>query len=337
MFDKKYFDDIWGTVHRHDYCESLADQLIAKYHPKSVLDIGTGCGYLVKVLRDRGIDAWGLEVSDYAVDHSHGYVRQGDVREIPFGRQFDLVCSQGLWEYIPEEDVQQAISECRRVGKQQEHNYDTLGCDDPPEHHKLSLQTEQWWLNQWYPKVLVACPTHELKEYAMQAWINCVEQLDYPNYDVLLVDNSPTTAFYERWKDKVNLVRLPGTDQAENASARINASMQVIQKHFLEGDYAWWFNLEIDVIPPPEILKTLLQYPSDWTSHDYELRGGGGRMTGIGCSLLSRNIAKDAEFTSNVHGPDAVLWTQTQGTHRTLTLTNWLGVKHIGEGNGYGG
>jgi hypothetical protein len=30
-FDKKYYDDIWGTVHRHEYCESLANSLISKH------------------------------------------------------------------------------------------------------------------------------------------------------------------------------------------------------------------------------------------------------------------------------------------------------------------
>lgn len=337
MFDEQYFKDIWGTVHRHDYCEDLANRLIAKYGKVRFLDIGTGCGYLVKVLRDKGCDAWGLELSEYAVANSHGYVRQGDVRDIPFASGFDVVHSQGLWEYVPEEDVQAAIVECRRVGEHQEHNFDTEGCDDPPEHQKLPLYSEQWWLNQWHPKVLVACPNHELKEYSMAAWVECVNKLDYPNYDVLMVDNSPTIDFYERWKDNVNLIHLPDTDQSEVASARINASMMVIRQHFLEGDYTWWFNLESDVIVPPDMLRLLLSYPSDWTSHDYEVRGGGGRMTGIGCSLLSRDIAEAANFASNVHGPDAELWTQTQGTHKTLTLTNWVDVKHLGLAGGHGG
>ena len=337
-FDKAYFDAIWGSVHRHDYCETLADQLIEKYGKCRILDIGTGCGYLVKTLRDKGCDAYGLEVSPYAVDNSHGNVLLGDVRDMPFkDGQFDVIFSQGLWEYIPEEDVEKAITECRRVGKNQEHNFEYEGCDNPPEHQMLPLKPLDWWQEQWYPKVLVACPTHLVKEYAMQEWVDCVNALDYPNYDILLVDNSPTTEVYDRWKDKVPMVYLPDQDQSEIASARINASMQVIQKKFLSGNYKWWFNLEIDVIVPPEMLKTLMRYPSDWTSHDYEVRGGGGRMTGIGCSLLSRSIAEAANFASDVHGPDAELWTQTQNTHKTLTLTNWLDVKHIGNGTGYGG
>lgn len=341
MFDSNYFKGIWGTIHRHDYCETLADNLIAKYHPKSLLDIGTGCGELVRVLREKGVDAWGLEVSEYAVANSHGHVKLGSVTDIPYEQKFDVVFSQGLWCHIPEEDLDRAWSECRRTGKYQEHYIDY---SNPGVPNFVTEHTEAWWNERLpgiaikeYPRVLIACPTHECKEYAMQAWIDAVDAIEYPNKDVLLVDNSPTDEFYKRWKDKVPMVHLSAQDQSEVASARINASMTEIRKRFLNNSIAWWFNLEIDVIPPPEILNVLLEFPSDWTSHDYEVRGGGGRMTGIGCSLLSRSIAEAANFASNTHGPDHELWTQTQNTHKTLTLTNWLPVKHIGSGDGYGG
>jgi hypothetical protein len=53
FFDKQYYDNVWSEngVHHHDYCDSLADQLIGKYGKCRILDIGTRCGYLVKVLR----------------------------------------------------------------------------------------------------------------------------------------------------------------------------------------------------------------------------------------------------------------------------------------------
>ena len=57
-FDKAYYEGIWGTVHRHDYCESSANQLVQKHGKVRILDIGTGCGYLVKCLRNLGVDAW---------------------------------------------------------------------------------------------------------------------------------------------------------------------------------------------------------------------------------------------------------------------------------------
>jgi methylase of polypeptide subunit release factors len=84
-FNKKYYEDIWGTVHRHDYCESLASMLISKYGKCSILDIGTGCGFLVNLLREKGCDAWGVDFSEYAVHNACSRkVLLGDIRNLPF-------------------------------------------------------------------------------------------------------------------------------------------------------------------------------------------------------------------------------------------------------------
>ena len=60
VFDKNYYDTIWPeqSVHRHEHCENLANSLIQKYGRVKILDIGTGCGFLVKLLREKGCDAW---------------------------------------------------------------------------------------------------------------------------------------------------------------------------------------------------------------------------------------------------------------------------------------
>lgn len=144
MFDKQYYDDIWKTVHRHDYCESLSDNLIAKYGKVKFLDIGTGCGYLVKLLNDKGTKAYGMDISKYALDNSHGNILLADVRDIPFkDNYFDVVHSQGLWGYFPEEDIEKAWAECNRVGKFQEHNIDPD--PQPPEHRYLFTRSHEWW------------------------------------------------------------------------------------------------------------------------------------------------------------------------------------------------
>lgn len=145
-FDKTYYDEIWGTVHRHDYCENIANELIAKYGQVKILDIGTGCGFLVKTLREKGCDAWGLEVSDYAIANSCDpeHVRKGDVRDIPYASGFEVVFSQGVWEYIPESDIDQAWSECLRVGKIQDHRIDYIGSGIDEENF-ITCQPREWW------------------------------------------------------------------------------------------------------------------------------------------------------------------------------------------------
>ncbi len=343
QFGKKYYDDIWGTVHRHDYCEFLAQQLINQYHPKSVLDIGTGCGYLVKVLRDRGIEAWGLEVSDYAIANSCDpeYVRKGDVRDIPFAnRQFDLVHSQGLWGYFPEEDVAKAWQECLRVGHRQHHNYDYD--DNDPTHKYVLIKSKEWWESRLrVPKVLVACPTHEVKEYAFQRWIDNVKNLTYPNYEVLVVDNSPNEDYLKRWGDKIPMKHIEVTQDPQKMGVRICQSMAVIRQHFLEGDFDWWMNIEADNIPPSDVIETLLKYGhvADWTSHCYPAWPGSGTLEqGIGCSLLSRRLMEDFDWSKASDSPDAELWDfakpkiRTDNKYRTVELWNVMKVEHLKEG-----
>jgi len=40
------------------------------------------------------------------------------------------------------------------------------------------------------PKILLGCPTSDYKEYCLKEYVKSVKTLDYPCYDILLVDNS---------------------------------------------------------------------------------------------------------------------------------------------------
>ncbi len=339
MFDEKYYNDIWGTVHRHDYCVDLATRLIQKYGKVKFLDLGTGCGYLVKCLREQGAEAYGLDVSSHAVENSHGNVLLGDVRNLPFkDKEFDVVFSQGLWGYFPKEDVQKAWKECLRVGYRQEHNLDYL--DAEPTHQYLFWETKEWWDEQLQvPRILVACPIHEKKEYAFQAWIDNVKNLTYPYYDILVVDNSPTDVFVKKWGDQVPMIHLPGTDQnSQRLGNRICASMAVIQKHFLKGNYTHWMNIESDNIPPKDIIEQFLKYgqDADWISHCYPaLPTSPTLQQGIGCSLLSRKLMTDFDWSTAADTPDSELWNFAMPTvrnstaHRTVEMWGFWDVKHL--------
>lgn len=153
-FDQAYYEGIWPEcgVHRHDYCAALAEDLIRRYGKCRILDIGTGCGYLVKCLRELGAWAFGLEVSEYALtNRCTPLVRRGDVLAMPFlDKSFDVVHSQGLWEYIPEEDVQLAWGECKRVGRIQHHNYDAAeNLQGRPQDQPVTVMPREWWESQF--------------------------------------------------------------------------------------------------------------------------------------------------------------------------------------------
>lgn len=148
MFDKSYYDFLWGTVHRHDYAEQLSDLLIQKHGLVRYLDVGCGCGALVTKLNEKGADAKGIDISQYALVNSHENVFYGDVRDIPFpDNSFEVVHSQGLWGYFPEWDIDKAWSECRRVGKTQIHTSIDYACK-PPQYGYVFMKPFEWWKNR---------------------------------------------------------------------------------------------------------------------------------------------------------------------------------------------
>lgn len=339
-FNKEYYESIWGTVHRHDYCESLADALISKYGKCNILDIGTGCGFLVKTLREKGCDAWGLEISDYALENScaKGYVLKGSVIDIPFkDGSFDVVYSQGLWEYVPEEDIQVAWVECNRVGRIQEHNIDCAN-SGLGEEGFITSQSKEWWEDKLKPpKVLVTCPTYDGKDYCFQKWIDMAKSLSYPNYDIFVVDNSKTEDFYNKYKDQIPMVRLDFTGQKNDAMYRVCKSMAEVQRHFLKGNYTHWMNIEADNIPPANVIETLIRYSgkdADWVQHCYPATPTLNLMQGIGCALFSRRLMTDFDWDDTSiadDSPDSELWNwvKSKGTYKTVELWYIMDVLHL--------
>jgi SAM-dependent methyltransferase len=87
------------------------------------LDVGCATGFVVEALRELGIDACGVDVSQYAVEQAaqgaRGHISYGDLtRRLPFpdGR-FDLVTVLETLEHLPPEVVPRALAELRRVTK----------------------------------------------------------------------------------------------------------------------------------------------------------------------------------------------------------------------------
>jgi ubiquinone/menaquinone biosynthesis C-methylase UbiE len=304
------------------------------------LDIGTGCGELVRVLREKGCIAYGMDISEYAVANSHGNVVLGSVTDIPFkDNSFDVVHSQGLWEYVKEEDIEKAWMECNRVGKIQVHNIDTTG-SVVGEEGFVTNRTKEWWDEKLkLPKVLVTCPTYDGKAYCFDEWVKMAKSLTYPNYDIFVVDNSKTEDFYNKYKDQIPMARKTfRPDEKDDGMYRVCQSMAEVQKYFVKGNYTHWMNIEADNIPPANIIETLMKYSggdADWVSHGYPaLPGSQTIVQGIGCSLLSRRLMTDFDWSNTSiadDSPDAELWNWVKGRggYKTCELWYITDVKHL--------
>jgi len=57
----------WGDAVWQEFFGRIADVVVAKLAPRTVLDAGCGIGFLVAALRERGVEAFGIDISDYAI------------------------------------------------------------------------------------------------------------------------------------------------------------------------------------------------------------------------------------------------------------------------------
>src|SRR5437899_312470 len=79
--------------------------IIIFLRPKSVLDVGCGPGYLVRWLRRFGVEAYGVEISQDALDLAHESVKKflelADIVNLPYEEnQFDVVASFDLLQHL---------------------------------------------------------------------------------------------------------------------------------------------------------------------------------------------------------------------------------------------
>jgi len=75
FYDYHYYDDPEALVGYKGYSEAsinptLVDLAMVLFQPKSCLDLGCAKGYYVKAFRDRGVNAWGVDFSKYAIENA---------------------------------------------------------------------------------------------------------------------------------------------------------------------------------------------------------------------------------------------------------------------------
>lgn len=81
--------------------------------PQRVLDAGCAKGFLVEALRDRGIDAFGVDISEYAISEVRpdirSFCRVGSLVD-PLPERYDLITCIEVVEHLTEEEARRAIA-----------------------------------------------------------------------------------------------------------------------------------------------------------------------------------------------------------------------------------
>lgn len=91
----------------------IADAIVREINPTSVLDAGCAMGFLVEALRERGVEAYGVDISEYAIsqvaDAVKPYCWVGSLTE-PLPRRYDLVVTIETLEHLHAHDLPTAIA-----------------------------------------------------------------------------------------------------------------------------------------------------------------------------------------------------------------------------------
>lgn len=149
------------------------------------------------------------------------------------------------------------------------------------------------------PKILIGCPTCDRYRYCINQYLKVVKNLDYENYNLLLVDNSKSDSFFNELKDKgINIEKI---EYCEPARERIVKSRNLLLDRAISGGYDYFFSLEQDIIVEPDILNKLLEHRK--------------------------------EIISAYYGKDAILVVQHKKTGEIKKVKIELPVVYLNEGN----
>jgi SAM-dependent methyltransferase/glycosyltransferase involved in cell wall biosynthesis len=129
----------------------IASQIVNQIRPSTVLDVGCGLGLLVHLLRERGIEAYGIDISEYAIQNAYPqarpFCRLGSITNLesfaaPFPPSYDLiVCIEVLEHLLPAQTESAVAILCQ-------HTKDILFSSSPTDYKEathLNVQPPEVW------------------------------------------------------------------------------------------------------------------------------------------------------------------------------------------------
>lgn len=150
LYDARYFATGCGRSYRRDeewlsFFGSIADHIMRDIRPSTVLDVGCAMGFLVEALRQRGAEAFGVDISEYAIRKAHPdiqpYCWVGSMTD-PFPQKYDLIVCIEVLEHLPHRKAEQAVENLCR------HSDDVLFSSNPLDYKEathFNVQPPEYW------------------------------------------------------------------------------------------------------------------------------------------------------------------------------------------------
>lgn len=136
------------------------------------------------------------------------------------------------------------------------------------------------------PKILIACPTSDVKNYCVEEWLQNLNSIRWAKCDVLLIDNSndlrlnseklrELCEMYIHTKD--SLVVYDNPEGKDSINAILASGHNKCREYALKNGYEYLFHLESDVFPDPDVLEKLVFHKKQVVNGLYYRDEGKGR------------------------------------------------------------
>tara|TARA_Y100000034_G_scaffold122269_1_gene167502 strand:+ start:205 stop:1020 length:816 start_codon:yes stop_codon:yes gene_type:complete len=156
------------------------------------------------------------------------------------------------------------------------------------------------------PKVLVACPTYEGKDYCVDEWISHIKDLKYTNYNILLVDNTADNGDHAKWLTDTYGIEVIHHYRKDTALNQMMAECnEIIRKRVIDKGYDYLMSIESDVFPPKNIIPYLINKKLDVISGMYRIGFGKWKFPLL---QITEPTSKIHEETGMIEGKVRQLW-----------------------------
>lgn len=133
--------------------QKIAENIVSSFSPKTFLDVGCAYGYLVAALRDLGVEAYGVDVSEYAISQAREDIRdfcyvcnaaEGLPKELP--QKFDCISTIEVIEHLYEDDAQPFI---KALCQHTDQIIFSSTPDDFKEPSHFNVQQQEYWVKRF--------------------------------------------------------------------------------------------------------------------------------------------------------------------------------------------
>jgi SAM-dependent methyltransferase len=116
-FDDYYYATSCGRPYQRDeewlnFFEGIAEKIKNEINPKTVLDAGCAFGFLVEKMRKKDIQAFGCDISEYAISQTHDSIKPycwvASLAD-PIPNRYDLIVSIEVLEHIKKNESELAL------------------------------------------------------------------------------------------------------------------------------------------------------------------------------------------------------------------------------------